>query len=135
MANPNDATANIPVTYLPNNGVPIEKTHTIAERQRLTINIADEDPALASAADSTRVESDQRIIAERSQYWPHGRWHEAHNSAGETTVSLKWGLAEGRVGGDARAQTYILIANPGQQPAPAPTPPRRVCPDRRARID
>src|SRR5262249_34553610 len=42
-----------------------------------------------------------------------------HNSAGETTPGMKWGLAEGRVGGPNHAQTYILLANPGSQPATA----------------
>ncbi len=71
IANPLDAAATVTMTYLPASGAPIEKTHTIAVHQRLTINIADEDPALASAAVSTRVEADQPVIAERSQYWPH----------------------------------------------------------------
>jgi hypothetical protein len=57
------------------------------------------------------------VIVERSQYWPQGNWYEAHNSAGETTAGLRWGLAEGRVGGTNHAQTYILIANPGAQAA------------------
>jgi hypothetical protein len=30
-----------------------------------------------------------------------------------TAAGTKWGLAEGRVGGDDNAQTYILLANPG----------------------
>jgi YVTN family beta-propeller protein/autotransporter-associated beta strand protein len=117
IANPNDANANVTITYLPDSGVPIPKTHLVAGHQRLTINIATEDPALASAAMSAQVTSDQPVIAERSQYWPRPAWYESHNSAGETAVGTKWGLAEGRVGGANHAQTYILIANPGTQPA------------------
>jgi hypothetical protein len=30
-----------------------------------------------------------------------------------TAAGTRWGLAEGRVGGDNQAQTYILLANPG----------------------
>jgi hypothetical protein len=30
---------------------------------------------------------------------------------------LRWGLAEGRVGGASQAQTFILIANPGSSEA------------------
>ena len=56
-------------------------------------------------------------MVERSQYWPHGHWYESHASAGETTPGLRWGLAEGRVGGANNAQTYILIANPGTSSA------------------
>jgi YVTN family beta-propeller protein/autotransporter-associated beta strand protein len=113
IANPNDAEAALTVTYLPEQGSPIVRAYTLAGHRRLTLNIAVQDPALASAAVSTRVESDQPVIVERSQYWPHGGWYEAHNSVGETSTGMKWGLAEGRVGGANNAQTYILIANPG----------------------
>src|SRR5262249_25697692 len=85
--------------------------------QRLTVNIAQEDPALASAAVGTKITSDQPVVVERSVYWPHDNWYEAHNTAAETAPALKWGLAEGRVGGTNNAQTYILLANPGSQAA------------------
>ena len=54
-----------------------------------------------------------QVIAERSQYWSLGapQWIEAHNSFGVTLPALKWGLAEGRVGGPEAYQTYILLAN------------------------
>ena len=113
IANPNPTAANLTVTYLPEGGTPIVKTSTLAANQRTTLNIAIQDPALASAAVSTRVESSLPVIVERAQYWPHGAWHEAHNSAGETAAGTTWGLAEGRVGGANNAQTYILVANPG----------------------
>jgi hypothetical protein len=112
LANPQDATANITLKYLPASGLPVTKTLTLAGHQRQTINISTEDASLASAAVSTQVNSDIPILVERSQYWPHGGWYEAHNSAGETSPALKWGLAEGRVGGTKNAQTYILVANP-----------------------
>jgi hypothetical protein len=59
------------------------------------------------------------VIVERAQYWPDPApvWYEAHNSFGVTAAGLKWGLAEGRTGGDAAYQTYILIANPGTSTA------------------
>jgi YVTN family beta-propeller protein/autotransporter-associated beta strand protein len=117
IANPGDTPANVTTTYLPASGVPVPKAHLLAPHQRLTLNIADEDPALASAAVATSVSSDAPVIVERSQYWPHANWYEAHNSSGETSAGLKWGLAEGRVGGTNHAQTYILIANPGAQAA------------------
>jgi hypothetical protein len=117
IANPNSDPAALTVTYLPEGGVPVVKPRTLLGNQRLTINIATEDPALASAAVSTRVESDRPVVVERAQYWPHDGWHEAHSSAGETATGTNWGLAEGRVGGANNAQTYILIANPGTTPA------------------
>jgi YVTN family beta-propeller protein/autotransporter-associated beta strand protein len=117
IANPNDTAATVTTTYLPASGVPVPKTHIVAPHQRLTLNIAAEDPTLASAAVATSVSSSLPVVVERSQYWPHDNWAEAHNSAGETTAALKWGLAEGRVGGTNHAQTYVLLANAGDQTA------------------
>jgi YVTN family beta-propeller protein/autotransporter-associated beta strand protein len=117
IANPGDLDTTVTMTYLPATGSPIVKTHAIAAHQRLTVNIADEDPALASAAVGTQITATQPVVVERSVYWPHGNWYEAHNTTGETSAGLKWGLAEGRVGGTNQAQTYILLANPGTQAA------------------
>jgi hypothetical protein len=118
VVNPNATSATVTTTYLPASGIPVVKSHVVAPHQRLTLNIAEEDPSLASAAVATSVSSDLPVIVERSQYWPHGDWYEAHNSAGETTPDQKWGFAEGRVGGANHAQTFILLANPGTLPAP-----------------
>jgi hypothetical protein len=109
----------VTLTYLPASGAPIVRPRTVPAGQRVTVNIAEEDPALASAAVATRVESNQPIIVERAQYWPNPAWHEAHNSFGVTETATRWGLAEGRVGGATGDQTYILLANPGTTPASA----------------
>jgi hypothetical protein len=93
------------------------KTHPLAAHQRLTLNIADEDPTLASAAVGAQITADQPVVVERSMYWPHGNWYEAHNTTAETSADIHWGLAEGRVGGPQHAQTYILLANPGTETA------------------
>ncbi len=123
FANPNEhaTPADVTVTYLPSTGQPVIKTKQLAAGQRLTVNIAGEDPTLASAAVATHVTSTLPIIVERSQYWPFtpDRWQEAHNSFGLTTLGTTWGLAEGRVGGLAHYQTYILLANPGVTSATA----------------
>jgi hypothetical protein len=117
FANPNEGPtpAEVTVTYLPSTGQPVTKTKQLASGERLTVNIAAEDPMLASAAVATQVTSTLPIIVERSQYWPFtpDHWLEAHNSFGLTSTGTTWGLAEGRVGEDAHYQTYILLANPG----------------------
>src|SRR5262249_23052290 len=117
IANPNDGPATVETTYLPLSGTPITTSRVIGPHARVTINIADEDPSLANAAVGTRVSSDLPVTVERSQYWPHGNWHEAHNSAGVPQALRHWALAEGRVGGASNTQTYILLANAGMQPA------------------
>jgi hypothetical protein len=114
FANPSTATANVSVRYLPDTGVPIDKTYQVPAGQRRTVNIQVEDPALANAAVATQVTSDVPIIVERAQYWPDPApsWYEAHNSFGVTSTATRWGLAEGRVGLNTGYQTYILLANP-----------------------
>jgi hypothetical protein len=91
------------------------KTKLIPANGRVTVNIEQEDASLAVGAVATTVDAQLPIIVERSQYWPDPapQWYEAHNSFGVTAAGTKWGLAEGRVGGDNHAQTFILLANPG----------------------
>jgi hypothetical protein len=117
IANPNDAPADLTFTYLPLIGLPVTTTKTIEGRQRLTVNIATEDPSLESAAVSTDVVSTVPVVVERAQYWPNPAWHEAHNSFGVTSAGTKWALAEGRIGGPRAEQTYMLLANPSTEHA------------------
>jgi YVTN family beta-propeller protein len=119
LANPNATDAEATVTFLPAGGSPVVKTKTIPANGRLTINIEQEDPALANAAVATHVHATLPVVAERSQYWPDPapQWYEAHNSFGITSPDTKWGLAEGRVGQAATYQTFILLANPGESDA------------------
>ena len=67
----------------------------------------------------TTISSHQPVIAGRAMYWPGSpsTWAEAHNSFGSTTLSTRWGLAEGRVGMAQGFQTCILLANPSQAAA------------------
>jgi len=117
LANPNAEDAIATVTYLPATGTPVTRQYPIAGGQRVTINIATQDPSLESADVSTRVDATRPIIVERSQYWPAPDWYEAHNSFGVTAAGTHWGLAEGRVDGANGYQTFILLANPGTDPA------------------
>src|SRR5262249_30146389 len=101
IANPNDTDVQPLLTFLPDNGTPDAKTHTVPAHGRVTINIALEDPALANVAVGTTVTATGGpLLVERSQYWPFtpDQWQEAHNSMGVSALSTRWGLAEGRVG-------------------------------------
>jgi hypothetical protein len=116
VANPGDTAANVDITYLPEAGTPVHKpTFSLGPKQRVTFNIEGEDPTLASAAVSTQVNASQPVLVERAQYWanPYTVWYEATNAFGVTALDTKWGLSEGRVGGQTGYQTYILLANPG----------------------
>jgi hypothetical protein len=111
LANPDATnTANVTVKYLLLDGTVIQKQHTLSPNSRQTYNVALEDPQLNSASFSTIVDSDVKIVAERSMYWPLD-WSEAHNSPGATETGTLWGVAGGEDGGAFAAQTYILVAN------------------------
>jgi hypothetical protein len=115
LANPGSTEATATLTYLPDTGAAVTAVKTIPPHGRLTVNVEEEAPSLANAAVSMSVAATQPILVERSQYWPDPapRWHEAHNSFGVTAAGTRWAFAEGRVGGPAHAQTYVLVANPG----------------------
>jgi hypothetical protein len=119
LANPGSTSGDVTVTYLPASGTPVTRTYSLNGKQRRSINIAFEDPSLASAAVATQITSTVPIVAERSQYWPNtpDQWYEAHNSGGVTATGRNWALAEGRVGGPHAYQTYILLANYNTMPA------------------
>jgi uncharacterized repeat protein (TIGR01451 family) len=117
IANPGADPATLTLTYLLDSGGTVTRTHPVGGQQRLTINVAEEDPLLAGASFATSVESDRPVVVERSMYWPAANWYESHTSAGVTAPALRWGLAEGQVGGPSHAQTYILVGNPGDTPA------------------
>ena len=115
LSNPTATAANITMTYLREGGGTVTKNKTLPAGTRLTINVATEDATLAATSVATRVTSDQPIVVERAMYWPMtpASWNEASNAFGVTATALKWGLAEGRVGGPFAFQTFILVANPG----------------------
>ena len=114
VGNPNPSPANLTMTFLTDGGQTVVRHKTVAASGRLTVNIETEDPLLANAAVATSIVADQPVVAERAMYWPGppSTWAEAHNSFGATTLALKWGLSEGRVGMAGGFQTYILLANP-----------------------
>ena len=58
------------MTFLTSDGAPIVKEKTVPANGRLTVNIESEDPALANAAVSTRIDASLPVIVERAQYWP-----------------------------------------------------------------
>ena len=119
VGNPNDATANVEMTFLLASGKTITREYAVKPESRLTVNVEWEDPALADVAVSTKVTSDVPIVSERAMYWPGGAesWVEAHGSFGLTVTGTKWGFAEGRVGLAEGFDTFILLANPNNADA------------------
>jgi len=113
IANPSAQDAEVDVEFLLTNGAVIPKHYRIGANSRYTMLVDGEDPRLRDAAVSTIVTSanDVPIVVERVMWWPSGNWQEGHNSPGETTTGVRWGLAEGEVGGPRGKATYILVAN------------------------
>jgi hypothetical protein len=119
LTNPDTAVAHTTVTYLLPGGETIVRTVDVPANGRTTINVETVDARLANTPVSTTIVSDVGIIAERSMYWPDVSlgWREAHNSVGVTEAALRWGVADGRIGGPRGHTTYILLANPNTAPA------------------
>ena len=114
IGNPNNAVANVTLTYLLPTGATVTQPVQVAANGRLTINVETIDAQLADTAVSTTLASDLPIVVERAMYWPNIAvgWQEAHNSFGLSEAGLRWAIADGRIGGAREFQTYILLANP-----------------------
>jgi hypothetical protein len=100
-------------------GSTIVQPIAIAANSRHTINVETVDPQLANTPVSVRVTADIGIVVERAMYWPDASvgWREAHNNFGVTQLGLRWGIADGRIGGARGHDTYILLANPNAFPS------------------
>jgi hypothetical protein len=119
MSNPNNVAASVSLLYLLPDGTTIPQQVAVPANGRTTINVETAAPQLLNAAVSTTVTSDVEIVVERAMYWPDLSlgWQEAHNSFGVTDAGLRWGIADGRIGGPRAYQTYVLLANPNPTPA------------------
>ena len=123
LANPNDATAQVTITYLLTTGTTVERPYQLLGNSRLTLTVADQAPQLAATSLSAIVRSTNGvpIIAERSMWWPGAAaggdlmpifWGEAHNSPGATQTGTKWAVADGETGvAPVNTVTYYLVAN------------------------
>lgn len=120
LANPAATPAHVTVRYLTPEG-PYSATYGLRPNSRETLFVDGElsrvsgRDAIATQIDvSAEITSDVPIVVERAMYWfgAPGTWTDAHNSAGVTSTSTMWGLAEGEHGGALAYQTYVLLANP-----------------------
>jgi hypothetical protein len=120
LANPHAEPVDVSLDYRAEGGGGSFDRKTLPPFSRMTVNL-EENPWLPGAAVSIHVNAERLpIVAERAMYWggPDG-WRETHNSFGVTESGLRWGVAEGRLGGDRAYQTYILLSNDEISPIPA----------------
>jgi subtilisin-like proprotein convertase family protein len=122
LMNPEADAAQVTLRFLLDTGETIDVAKIVPGRGRLSVNVeAESDARLRSASMATLITSDRPIVAERSVYWPTAEgaepWGESHSSFGAATAAPRWALAEGRSGGALGFHTYVLLGNPGSQPA------------------
>ena len=81
IANPGDETANVNLTFMLDEGDPIEINRAIAAHQRITVRVFDE---VARGRDvSTRIRSDKPVVVERPMYFNYGTgWDGGHAVVG-----------------------------------------------------
>jgi hypothetical protein len=96
----------------------IPQTYNLAANSRRTV-LVDDVPGLADTEVSAEITTDSNrpIIVERAMYWPQGAWTEAHNSFAVTRPATRWALAEGELGGSQVFNSFLLLANPGNEAA------------------
>ncbi|MCL4848214.1 MAG: SBBP repeat-containing protein [Acidobacteria bacterium] len=130
IQNPNDTEVDVTVRYLPGDGTPAAtKVYRAPAFSRINILVnfelfdtnsdgVPDTPLYASAPLSAEFTATRPIIVERAMYLNNapGRFFNAgHNSAGVTTPSTQWFLAEGATG--FLFDMFVLIANPTATPA------------------
>jgi hypothetical protein len=113
LANPQTVPAHVLLEFLDQDGQTSQQIMTLAPHSRATV-IARDIQSLNGLTFSTRVESDQIIVADRLMEWEATRY----GSHAETAVhepSTVWYFAEGATGGSF--DLYYLLQNPTETTA------------------
>jgi hypothetical protein len=116
VVNPSSAQAALEVRYLLPDGESVSVPHVAPGLSRTTIWVDRDHPRLADTAAAIEIRSvnDVPVVVERAQWWPGptvATWEEAHASGGLPAPGPRWATADGEVGGDARTETFLLVAN------------------------
>ena len=106
VQNPNDKTAKVSLTYMTSKGTVTGPSVTIPPRSRKTFEVA---KTVSNEYNvSTKVTSDQPVVAERAMYGNNRTW--AHDSVGVSEPGNTWYLAEGCT--LREIETWVLVQNP-----------------------
>jgi DNA-binding beta-propeller fold protein YncE len=117
LVNPHQEANVAHVTFLREGAPPLVRDYPLGPAARFTLDASSE-PGLMDTAFGARVTFDRPGVAERAMYFgANPLWIGGHESSGVTTPSTRWFLAEGATG--SFFSTYILLANPGTEPATA----------------
>jgi hypothetical protein len=113
LLNPNQVPITVQARFMPETGMPTERTLTVPARSRYTVYLNGELGNIGGVA-STFTSSTLPFLAERSIYWGAGRV-EGSNVIGAPATASEWHFPEGASGGSF--DTYLLLANPGNDDA------------------
>jgi cell wall-associated NlpC family hydrolase len=117
LANPNQAAAEVEVSYLVQGGGSVSERRTIPPLSRLTINAEETLPDHSFGVTITSLNSVD-IVAERAMYFDYGGgMRGGHCSAAVAEPRQNMCLAEGYTG--SGFDTWILLANPNPEAAVA----------------
>jgi len=112
VQNPNDAAANVTVTYMTGAGPQPQAPFSMPANSRKTIRVND---VLPGKDLSTQVHADQPIIAERAMYWgadkPLGE--ASHDSVGMASPHTTFYLPDGQT--SEGRETWTLVQNPNAE--------------------
>jgi hypothetical protein len=114
LSNPTATANNASVEFLVEGGAPVVKTYPVAAQTRVTIHTGGISE-LVNKSFGITVTFDRAAAAERAMYFGTPTFNAGHESAGASTPSTSWFLAEGATGDFFT--TFLLLANPGDNPA------------------
>ncbi len=112
IQNPNPTGAQITAVFMLPNRPSVTRQYLLRPNSRFSIHV---DEIVPHGSVSTKIESDQPVIAERAMYFNLRGKDGGHNSLGVTAPSTTWYLAEGYTGGDF--DQWVLIQNPSSSSA------------------
>jgi type 1 glutamine amidotransferase len=114
IANPSATPARVRITFQrPFGASSIDRELDVPAAGRVTIPVAQVDPALAATTVSMRVTSTNLvpIVVERSMWWPGADWYEGHATLATNTMGTAWAVADGETNDAQTARTYLLVAS------------------------
>lgn len=111
LANPQTQPAHVLVEFLDLDGQTTQRVMQLPPRSRTTVDVRQ---IINGTSFSTRLESDQLIVADRLMRW-EATYYGSHAETAVAEPSTKWYFAEGATSGPY--QLFYLLQNPSEQPA------------------
>ncbi|WP_291984417.1 hypothetical protein [Luteitalea sp.] len=109
LMNPADVPVQVQARYTRADGLDVVRSYVLEGRSRRSLWVDQEDPLLADAAFSTRLEATAGIVAERAMWWraPDGgaTWVDGHAELGATSSATVWLVA------DMPESAFLLLAS------------------------